>query len=180
MPGTTPRYSIPFAVTGDTPHGPNQEKAIADQVELVLGIVDDFARRAAVGGEYKESGANSLTGGGAVRLAFGTAVKAAAGITWNGTNTFTVTEAGVYACYAQCRKSAAAASDSMAITGTSYSDSTLLIPGTSASGYGDTHVSGNRYFDVGVNLCAWYYNGGSTVNSAFATRAAIFSVWRVA
>lgn len=107
-------------------------------------------------------------------------MKAANGITWNGTNAFTITEAGVYACYAQCRKSAAAAQDAMAISGTSYSDTTLLIPGSSVTGYGDVFVAGARYFDVGTNLVAWYYNAGSTVNSAFSTRPAVFSVWRVA
>lgn len=180
MPGTTPRYSLSYPVLGDAPHGPNQILDLAQDVETALGVVDDFARRAAVGGEYKEAGVNSLTGGGAVRLAFATAVKAANGITWNGTNTFTTTEAGVYACYAQCRKSAAAAQDAMAVTGTTYSDGTLLIPGSSVTGYGDVHVSGQRWFDVGVNLCAWYYNGGGTVNSAFGVRPAVFSVWRVA
>ncbi|HEY3513561.1 MAG TPA: hypothetical protein VG497_01925 [Kribbella sp.] len=180
MPGNTPRYSIPYAVLGDQPHGPNQQKAIADAVEAALGTVDDYAHRAAIGGEYREAAANSLTGGGAIRLTFATAVKAANGITWNGTNTWTITEAGVYACYAQCRKSIAAASDSMSITGTTYSDGTLLIPGTSTTGYGDVHVSGARYFDVGTNLCAWYWSGSATALSAFATRPAVFSVWRVA
>jgi len=47
VPGTTPRYSIPYAVLGDQPHGPNQEKAIAESVEAALGTVDDYAHQKA-------------------------------------------------------------------------------------------------------------------------------------
>lgn len=48
--GTTPQFAIPYAETGDSPHGPNQEKAIAEAVEAALiTIANNAAANLAAG-----------------------------------------------------------------------------------------------------------------------------------
>ncbi|RSM60588.1 hypothetical protein DMH03_17725 [Amycolatopsis sp. WAC 01376] len=130
-----------------------------------------------IGGEWRANAAQSLTNGGAVRLNFPTAVVAGNGITFNGTNTWTIGSDGVYSFFAQARKTVAAAQDAMHITGTTYSDSTLILPGSSVSGYGDVHVSGSVYLTAGTQVCAWYYSGSATANS-YTTRYPMFKIWK--
>lgn len=130
-----------------------------------------------IGGEWRANAAQSLTNGGAVRLSFPTAVVPGNGITFNGTNTWTIGSDGVYSIYAQARKTVAAAQDAMHIAGTTYSDAALILPGTSTTGYGDVHVSGSVYLTAGTQVCAWYYSGSATANS-FTTRFPMFKIWK--
>ncbi|QKV74532.1 hypothetical protein [Amycolatopsis sp. Hca4] len=129
-----------------------------------------------VGGEWRANATKTLSPG-AVRLDFPTNVVPGNGITFDGTNTWTIQTAGVYSIYAQCRKNAAAASDAVHIVGPTYSDAGMIIPGTSTTGYGDVHVSGSVWLNAGDQICAWYYNGGSS-STSYTTRFAKFKIWK--
>lgn len=177
--GATSRYGWPYPELFDPPNTAAHIKAALEGAEATVGALDDKVNAAPVGGEMIANATQSLTNGGAVRLSFAAVAQPANGITWNGSNTWTVVTPGVYAVYAQARKSVAAAQDAMHITGTTYSDATLIIPGLSTTGYGDVFVSGARYFAAGTNLCAWYYSGSPTADTV-STRRPIFSVWKVA
>jgi hypothetical protein len=177
--GNTSRYGWPWPEVLDPPNLSLYIKNAMQAAETTVGALDDKVNAAAIGGEMVANAAQSLTTGGAVRLSFGAVIQPANGITWNGTNTWTIVTAGVYSVYAQARKSIAAAGDALHIGGTTYTDATLVIPGLATTGYGDVFVSGTRYFAAGTNLCAWYYSASATANT-FTTRYPMFCVWKVA
>lgn len=181
MPGTTPRYSIPYAVLGDSPNGPAQQLASATAIESALGTVDDFARRTAVGGQYKASGSQSLAVG-ATKLNFATASKAANGITWNGSNAFTATEAGPYAGFASCKVPFVAANSYGMSLGPSsgyVAGDGMYVPENFSYNTTDVSVSGVFWLDVGDTVSAYIYNNGSATSSNFS-RPALFKLWKVA
>jgi hypothetical protein len=136
----------------------------------------------AIGGEYRASAQQSLATG-AVKLTFGTTVRAAAGITWNGTDTFTVVTAGTYS-FGAFAKIPLVTSNSAAISivsGTTYpSTGTGQLTGEDFS-YNTTDIScgATRYLAAGTNVTCWLYNNASATNTAFATRPAEFFIWRV-
>src|SRR3954470_7665121 len=71
-------------------------QALAEAADAMgLSLQGLFNSRA--GGEYRGTGQNMATG--ANKLSFTTAIRAASGISWNGSTTFTVTTAGVYCVY---------------------------------------------------------------------------------
>lgn len=179
MPAATPRYALPYALLGDQPHGPNQEQALAQAVETALGIVDDFAHAAASGGEYAASALQALTTG-LNKLTFGTTVRAAAGITWNGSNQFTTTAAGVYAITASVYLPGT--SNMNCFTGTSAAslNANVHVHGVFAGGGLSASSGGARYLDVGTTISAYCYLNSANVNTSFSTEPATFNVWKVA
>lgn len=183
MPGATPRYSLSYPVLGDPPHGPNQILDLAQDVEAALGVVDDFARRTPVGGEYKAAALQALGATGATRLTFGTAVKAANGITYNGTNTFTTLEAGVYSGMGSCKVPFAAANSfgmSLGPSAAYIGGDGMYVPENFSYNTTDVAVSGTFWLDVGATVSVWIYNNGGAVNSNFSGRPALFRLWKVA
>ncbi|NUR80728.1 MAG: hypothetical protein HOQ21_09830 [Dermatophilaceae bacterium] len=71
MPGATPIYGIPYALTSDSPHGPNQEEAIAAAVEAALAALNTrvLAIEAAassygkyLGGAQRDANSGNITG----------------------------------------------------------------------------------------------------------------------
>lgn len=189
MPGTTANWAIPYGLLTDPPNGAAQTQAAAERIDTLFSGADGRltileTRTDLNGGEVRASAAQSLPSGAGTKLTFGTVVRTPTGITWNGTDTWTLLEDGVYSVYAQARKNAntGANGDAMSVSGTSYSDGTLVFPGmASAVGFGDMFVSGTRWLAAGTQLCAYYYNGAAAANATlFATRPPFFSVWRVA
>ena len=60
----TPRYAIPYAGVNDSPHGPNQQQALATAVETALAVVDDRTApipRGYVGGNSSNADTNITT-----------------------------------------------------------------------------------------------------------------------
>lgn len=181
MTANTPRYSLTYPLTSDAPHGPNQIQDLAQDVESALGTLDDYVHATAIGGEYRASALQSLTGLTSTKLTFGTTVKAANGITWNGTNTFTVLTAGVYSLLVTLKVPFLASNSwGVSLGPTSYQSGTgMYVPEDFGFSATDFASSGCRWLDVGANICAYVYNNQATANSDFAARPAEFSVWKV-
>lgn len=183
--GTTPQYGIPYPQLSDAPNGPTQMQALATQVEASLSPVDakatslDVANRKA-GGEWRASAGVTLVTG-SNKLAFPTNVVASSNITFNGTDTWTINESGVYVMHLQLRTTAANQDGALAVSGTSYSDGTLLFPGTALrSLWGDFGHSPCGYIAAGTQICAYFYNNAANTTTNFATRPPMFKIWRVA
>lgn len=143
--------------------------------------------RARIGGEYQANAQQTMgaaPGAPATKMNFGAAVQAASGITWNGSNQFTVVTAGVYTGYA-------AANTGFSPTGNwgVGIHSGAGIPGATtpwisaplfASGQTDSFASFTKYLDVGQTLSAYFYNNETAtrlINTA-SSKPAVFRVWR--
>lgn len=133
-----------------------------------------------IGGEYQASALQALVTG-ATKLTFGTTNIAASGITWNGTNQFTVVTAGVYNIYASCYLASAANNFSVftATAAGGLTSGAYTHGGFNAAGLSNG-TSGARYLAAGATICAYIYLNSAGTNTAFSTYPAQFSVWRVA
>lgn len=142
-----------------------------------------------IGGEYRASGAQTFPGWAQNKLNFGTTLTAASGITWNGSNQFTVLTAGHYSMTALV-KWVGSGSNSVLL---GIGKATISGAGTTgdlwtgwASGGGgesDNQVSGSRWLPVGATICVWaYISGGSSgaplPSGTNATMLPEFAVWR--
>jgi hypothetical protein len=176
--GNTSRYGWAYPEVTDPPNTALHLKNLANAVETTVGALTDSVAAAAVpvGGEWAANAAQSLVSGTATKLTFPTNTQASNGITFNGTDTWTIGTSRPYNIYAQCRKSIAASGDSMAVTTAPYSDATLLLPGMATTGYGDVFVSGTIWLAAGTQISCYYYSGSATANSV-TTRFAKFKIW---
>lgn len=129
----------------------------------------------AVGTSTQNLAASSWT-----KLNFASATGGPTGITWNGSNTATITVAGVYSGYAQVRHGGASRAVCFSDGSWSLADATMLFPGSSVAGYGDVHCSFTGFLNVGQTISAYTYNGTAGVVTTFGTRFAKFRLWRVA
>lgn len=135
-----------------------------------------------VGGEYRASSAQTCPTG-ANTLTFGSTIQAANGITWNGSNQFTVITAGVYAVSAFAKVPFVSGNSwSMSIAGASYPTTGPgeLTGDDFSAGTTDISNSATRFLAAGAKVSAYLYNNGASAALAFAARAAEFSVWKVA
>lgn len=172
MPNTS-AWNLPYPTGTQVPNVPADIQALAVAVDSKLTSITAFT-----GGEWKATALQNLVAGGN-KLTFGSTVIAASGITWNGTDTITVVTAGVYTMFANARVANATISSAIHFSGSTYSDATLLFPGTSTSnGYGDYSHSATGYLAAGTVINVWMYTGGSN-NTVFATRPPMFKMWRV-
>ncbi|MFI5561499.1 hypothetical protein ACIA2T_19650 [Amycolatopsis japonica] len=182
---STPTYAFPYPALTDPPNGAAQIQALATQVESKLSITDAnvstvLADTAKVGGEWRASAQQNLATG-ANKLTFATNVVSPTGITFNGTDTWTIVTSGVYTLFAQLRTTATGQDGALAFSGTSYSDGTLLFPGSVVNSiWGDIGHSATGYLTAGTSICAYYYNNEAATTTAFATRPPMFKIWRVA
>ncbi|MFI6302181.1 hypothetical protein ACIBCH_09940 [Amycolatopsis thailandensis] len=175
----TPRYALPYAGITDAPHGPNQEQALAVATETALGTLDDYVHTG-IGGEYKSSAAQSMATG-ATKLNFGATVKTAAGITWNGSNQFTVLSSGIYSIFAYV-KVPVGAGNSFGVSvgpGSGYiSGDGMYFPENFGSSTTDVNCAGTIWLDAGATISAYVYNNNAAVNTNHAGRPALFRVWK--
>lgn len=140
-----------------------------------------------VGGEYRATAAQTFPGWAANKLTFGTAMFPATGITWNGTNQFTVTRSDVYSMKCYARVPFASGNDALigigratlsgsGITGELYSG---WYPVSKTDGAAAT----TRFMFAGDQICAWMYvNGGSAgaplPSGTDASNLGEFAVWK--
>jgi len=86
---------------------------------------------------------------------------------------------GVYSFYAQARVTGGTTvAQAIHIGGTTYTDSGLIIPGSSVAGYGDVHVGGTQWMDAGTQFCVYIYTNNPNA-IAHATRPGKLRVWKV-
>ncbi|WP_439377820.1 hypothetical protein [Amycolatopsis lexingtonensis] len=132
----------------------------------------------APGGEYRGTSLPMATG--ANKLSFSTAIKAASGITWNGSNQFTVVTAGVYGFYVGGAMGfVSTASWGLAVhdaSGWPAQAYTLFSQPLFATGQTNSFSSGQKWLDVGQTICAYAYNNESTARTL---AGAEFRVWRI-
>lgn len=142
-----------------------------------------------VGGEYQASAAQTFPAWAGNKLNFGTPIQAASGITWNGTNEFTVVTAGKYSMSAFAGVAANGSNHFLfgigktALTGGGITGE-LYTGWLAASGnQEDVSISTTRWLAVGDKICVWIYvNGGSSgaplPSGTTFTRAATLAVWK--
>lgn len=182
MAGTTPVYAFPYPTLSDPPNGAAQMQSLATAVENKIVPMDAaisvLQNPAPVGGEQRANALQSLATGNN-KLNLPTATVAAAGITWNGTNQYTVLTTGIYAMSAELYMPLSI-STAVFIGNTSAT----LTTGVYALGIftvdGPRSVSTVRYLTAGSTICAYGYNNAAATNTSFATYPASLSVWRVA
>lgn len=141
--------------------------------------------RARVGGEYQANATQSAGSAAATKITFGSAVQAASGITWNGTNQFTVVTAGLYSLYASSNTGFSSTGNwGVGIhNGTSVPSSTTpwLSAPVFATGQTDSFTSTTTYLAAGQTLSAYFYNNEAAVRTlnAAGAKPCVFRVWRV-
>jgi hypothetical protein len=154
-------------------------KTYVDAADAALGA-RVTALEGVYGGSYRASASQTIAGG-LNKLTFGSTIQAAAGITWNGTDTFTVTQAGLYALSA-----------SNYMPGTGGFSSNVFI-GSSAASLGSNYISGNftsaglsaeasigAYpLAAGATICAYAYSNGASTGSLWSFDPAEFHVYKV-
>jgi hypothetical protein len=171
------------------------KKASSTEYNKVVDNVLDLDTRLTfvenqIGGEYRASSDQSFPAWGANKLNFGTAIKTPFGITYNGSNMFTVVHDGIYAMSAlvsfpyNANNNALLGIGKSSITGAGATGElyTGWCPG--ANGCTDLAVSGTRFLTAGAQICVWLYiNGGSSGSPLPASLddspRAEFSVWKV-
>ena len=126
MPGTTPRYSFPYAVLGDPPHGPNQELALAQAVETALGVIDDIVNATTRYAEYSQASGQSVATSTNVRMTWDTTVESHADISYSG-GIFTVNRAGTWLVTGTMQWTGA--------TGNAFFERAAILSTTSATSY---------------------------------------------
>ncbi|WP_326565070.1 hypothetical protein VSH64_24830 [Amycolatopsis rhabdoformis] len=140
--------------------------------------------RPRIGGEYQGNAQATMAASGATKMNFGATVQAASGITWNGSNQFTVVTAGVYALYAGVNTGfSATGSYGVGIHGASGipgSTTPWLSAPTFAQGQTDAFTASEVYLAAGATLSAYFYNNEAAtrlINTA-SSKPAVFRVWR--
>lgn len=124
---------------------------------------------ASIGGEYRQTSLQTFPSWALNKLNFQTALRPASGITWNGSNQFTVTRADTYNMFLFA--SAAFNSNNnwllgigkTVVTGSGSVGEMWTGWNSSSQGGTDVSVSASRYLQVGDTVCAYVYvNGGSS------------------
>lgn len=181
MAGSTSTYGFPYPTASDTPAGHTQMQALAQAVEDRIELLDPAVTPVTqIGFEARSTSQQTWAAGGGNKLTLSGFNKPVQGnIAWNGT-TCTINVSGVYSVYAQARVTTGGASQTPAIHigATAYSDSSLIIPGSSVAGYGDVHVGGVVWLDAGTQFCVYVYTGAAN-STAHATRPCKLNVWKV-
>lgn len=142
-----------------------------------------------IGGEVRASVGQTFAQYALSKLNFGTQSVTPSGITWNGSNQWTVTTAGAYTMSAFVSTGYNAGNNFLLCIGrtalTGVGNTGEMWTGWSASGPGgtDASVSAKKYLQVGDTICAYIYINGGT---QFAPQpggldqapAAEFAVWK--
>jgi hypothetical protein len=184
---TTPTYGFHYPASTDPPTGWTQIQQGMTDVEAKFvsndAAITALQNPAVIGGEYQgtslaitASGTNPVT-----KLSFGTTIQAAAGITWNGSNQFTVVTAGVYGFHALASMAFVGSSQNWALAvhdGTSYpANAYQAYAGPMfSSGQTNSFTYGEKYLAAGATISCYAYNNE---NAARTLVGAQFRVWRV-
>lgn len=182
MAGTTPVYGFRYQSLADSPNGAslgqNGFTDVENKIVTMDATIAALVTPTAVGGEQRANAIQSLATGNN-KLTLPTTTVAASGITWNGSNQFTVTASGVYAMSAELYMP-------LGISTAVFigNASATLTTGVYALGIftvdGPRSVSTVRYLTAGSTICAYGYNNAAATNTSFSTYPASLSVWRVA
>ena len=180
MSGTTSTYGFPYPTASDVPAGHTQIQSLAQAVEDRIELLDPAVTPPTqIGFEAVSTSAQTWGSAGGQKITLSGFAKPVQGnIAWNGT-TGTINVSGVYTFYAQGRVAGGtSALQAAAIGGTSYADSSLILPGSSVAGYGDVHVSGSVWMDAGTQFCFYIYTGNNNATQ-HSTRPCKLKVWKV-
>lgn len=142
-----------------------------------------------IGGEYRASGAQTFPTWAQNKLNFGTTIQAASGITWNGSNQFTVVTASWYGMTAFVKWVGSGSNSVLlgigkaTITGAGSTGDMWTGWASGGGGESDSQVSGSRWLPVGATICVWAYISGGAPGAPLpsGTNAAMlaeFAVWR--
>lgn len=138
----------------------------------------DASSVAEIGGEYKASALQALTTG-LNKLNFGTTVRAASGITWNGTNQFTVVTAGLYSITGSVYLPGSSSENCFAGTSSAGLNTGVHTHGVFATGGLSAATAGIRYLAAGTTVSLYCYLNSANVNTSFSTEPAEFNIWKV-
>lgn len=180
--GTTPVYAFRYPASTDSPNGPVQVANLATDLEAKIILMDAILNAAPIGGEYRAAGTQTMAATSATKMTFGTAIQVANGITWNGSNQFTVVTPGVYNMYATGAIGFVGGSS----WGIGIHDSVGAPAGATpwisspifAAGNTDSFTMSTRYLTAGQTLCAWFYNNDAATRTLNSGKFAEFRVWR--
>lgn len=156
-----------------------------DLVEVWNGTAWVEIGRGKIGVEVRATAQQTGAAGGATKLNFGGVDQAAAGITWNGSNSATILTPGDYALYASVNLGSSATGN----WGVGIHNSTAAPGGTTpwlaaplfATGQTDSFASTTLHLDAGQTLSAWFYNneGATRTLNDPSHRPAVFRIKRV-
>lgn len=179
MPGT-PTYGFRYPAGGDSPNVPLDISKLAVDVENKIITMDAIVAAAPIGGAYRAAALQSMATG-LTKMNFGTAIDVANGITWNGSNEFTVLTTGVYEMSASCYMPGAGGFSSNVVIGDAAASlGTNYVSGVFTSGGLSSEASICRRLVAGSKISAYVYNNSATTNSLFSFDPAEFHVWKVA
>jgi hypothetical protein len=130
-----------------------------------------------IGGEWRDARTTPAINTGSTKLQFATNVYAANGITFNGTDTWTVQYDGKYEVFCQLRATSAQ-NGGIAMGATTYADATHILPFLGFTSGPDYGLAGTVKLTAGTSFCFWHYNNGSNTTIANGTRNAMAKVWR--
>lgn len=128
-----------------------------------------------IGGEWRASSGQTLATG-STKLTFPTNVRTANGITFNGTDTFTVVSSRPYHLWAQLR-TVALVNGGVVFGAPTYADGTHLLPFNGFTGGPDYGIGGTVWLDAGTQFCVYFYNNGSSTSVNHALRPAQVKIW---
>lgn len=176
-----------FAARNDHTHADNPATLTRiTNVETGLSTAQSqlTAATTLIGGAYTSNAQQTVAASGATRITFGGALQAASGITWNGSNTFTVVTAGLYSAYAGVGTGFSSTGNWGVGIHNSSSNPAAGTAWLSAPTFGDGQTSSSTattlYLTAGATLCAYFYNNENATRVLDpAVRPAVFRVWRV-
>lgn len=177
--GNTSRYGWGYPEVTDPPNLSLYVKNLAQAVETTVGGLDDAAAAAAIGGEWKDARTTPALAVGANKLQFSTNVVAPNGLTFNGTDTWTVVTTGLYSAFCQLRITANQ-NGGIVMGATAYSDATHYLPFLGFTGGPDYGLSGTVKLTAGQQFCFYFYDNGSATTINNALRNAMAKIWKVA
>lgn len=174
---STPTWGLPYPAGTDIPDVPSDMAALANATEDMGNDLEALISLRA-GGAYRGTSISIPTT--ATKLSFGTTVTAASGITWNGTNQFTVTNTGIYSFtvvatmnFVSTSNWAVGIHDASGWPASAYQAFGGML---FATGQTNSFSSGTMLFTAGQTICAYAYNNEATTRTLVG---ADFRVWRV-
>ncbi|MEV6908025.1 hypothetical protein [Amycolatopsis sp. NPDC051071] len=130
-----------------------------------------------VGGEWRDARTTPPINLGSTKLQFATNAVSANGLTYNGTDTWTVQTDGIYNVFCQLRATSAQ-NGGIAMGSTTYADGTHILPFLGFTPGPDYGLSGPVKLTAGQQFCFYFYNNGSNTTINNALRNAMVKIWK--